>query len=191
MAEQVFCTVANMLDNLVIGVFILGSFLLILAIAGGGFKLFGGEFSNTINNVRLRIFSGILGMIFILVAFIDPTNIIPDTTSGTLSFSTTQPVNLTTIPPIPTNTLRPSQEAQQIPTGCVINITFPFVTIKSEPSIRSEDIIQASEGEHAVLAYERVTFAGEQQIWFQIADKGRGGWVHYQAMTMEKGAECP
>ena len=173
--------------NLEIGAFVLGAFLLVLAIVGGKFKLFGAEFSETIDSIPLRIFSGVLGLAFIALAFLGPIwSKGPGTNSRPTEVPTTIPTRQPTLSPT-----SPSTEGTQAPTGCMLDIQHPFITLKSEPDISSEDIITVKEGPHTVLDYEKTQFAGQQQTWFQIEDQGRKGWVLYLPPAMQKSIECP
>ena len=51
-----------------IGLFVLGAILLLAAILGGNFKLFGAEIAATISNRSLRIVAFLLGLSFIAFA---------------------------------------------------------------------------------------------------------------------------
>lgn len=51
-----------------IGLMALGGVLLLVAIIGGKFKIFGAEVSDTISSWQLRFLAGVLGIIFVLAA---------------------------------------------------------------------------------------------------------------------------
>lgn len=73
-------------SSIQIAAFIFGSVLLLLALVGGNIKIFGAEIPDRASK-PIRIFSGILGMLFIgiglLASFINPTNFQPTATSET------------------------------------------------------------------------------------------------------------
>ncbi len=112
------------------------------------------------------------------------------------------PANLallpTATPTLPTRTLTPSitpspteTPVGQPITGCVLNIKSPLNVMKREPSHRSEDVKEVSQGRHVVLEYARVVWGGLQELWFLIEDEGQRGWVDFWAAAMEKEGNCP
>lgn len=69
-------------DSLDIAVFVLGAILILLAIVGGGFKIFGFETSSSINNRWLRFFCLTFGVILLILA-LDLKLPLPDQESPT------------------------------------------------------------------------------------------------------------
>lgn len=55
-------------QSLVIGFLVLGGVLLLVAITGGKFKLFGAEIEGAIPSKTIRVMSGLLGTVFILIS---------------------------------------------------------------------------------------------------------------------------
>jgi len=53
-------------QSLVIGFLVLGGVLLLVAITGGQFKLFGAEIEGAVSSKTIRLVSGVLGAVFIL-----------------------------------------------------------------------------------------------------------------------------
>ena len=53
-------------QSLVIGFLVLGGVLLLVAITGGKFKIFGAEIEGAVSSKTIRLVSGILGTVFIL-----------------------------------------------------------------------------------------------------------------------------
>lgn len=64
-------------ENIQIGLFALGSVLVLIGFAGGNFKLFGAEVAATISNRFLRFIAIVFGVVFLVVAWIG--EIPPDT----------------------------------------------------------------------------------------------------------------
>ncbi len=59
-------------DNLKIGAFVFGAVLVLIALLGGNFKLFGAEVAATISNRFLRFVAFALGITFWVVAVHSP-----------------------------------------------------------------------------------------------------------------------
>ena len=64
-------------ESLSIAAFVFGAVLLLIAFVGGNFKIFGAELSRTAGPV-IRVISGVLGLVFVLVAFADTSTPDPD-----------------------------------------------------------------------------------------------------------------
>jgi hypothetical protein len=59
---------SSMPQSISIGLLVLGGVLLLVAIIGGNFKIFGAEVDAKISNVPLRLLAGMLGLSFVLLA---------------------------------------------------------------------------------------------------------------------------
>ena len=55
-------------DSLVIAVFIFGAVLILIALSGGKFKIFGSEVSESVSNPLLRIIAGTVGALLLVLA---------------------------------------------------------------------------------------------------------------------------
>jgi hypothetical protein len=55
-------------QSITIGAFIFGAILVLIAILGGNFKLFGAEIATTISNPFLRFLAFMLGVVFLLIS---------------------------------------------------------------------------------------------------------------------------
>jgi hypothetical protein len=67
-------------ENLKIGAFVFGAILVLIAILGGNFRLFGADVASTVSNPLLRFMAFALGAIFLVVAMHPSVNL-PDSTS--------------------------------------------------------------------------------------------------------------
>ena len=67
-------------QTIVIGTFVLGAILVLIAILGGNFKLFGAEVATNISNPFLRFTAFILGIIFLAIGI---TGTLPPTPTPT------------------------------------------------------------------------------------------------------------
>jgi len=54
-------------QSLVIGLLVLGGVLLLVAITGGKFKIFGAEIDGPVSSKTIRLLSGVLGTVFVLL----------------------------------------------------------------------------------------------------------------------------
>ena len=55
-------------QSLAVGLFVLGGVLLLVAISGGHFKIFGAEVSDSVPSGPMRLLAGALGICFIFLA---------------------------------------------------------------------------------------------------------------------------
>ena len=93
----------------------------------------------------------------------------------------------------PVTTLPPSEDepGKQPLTGCVVKVESPFVSLHTEPDLRSREIITVEPGDYTPLDYEVVDWAGQEQVWFQIVAVGRTGWIMYTTITASINEACP
>jgi uncharacterized protein YgiM (DUF1202 family) len=64
-------------ENIRIGMFVFGAILILIAILGGNFKLFGAEVATTVSNPNLRLVSFALGIFLLVTAILKSDPIFP------------------------------------------------------------------------------------------------------------------
>ncbi len=85
---------------------------------------------------------------------------------------------------------QPSQPVPQ-PAGCVVTIANPLVTLMSEPSRFSQELVKVKPGQYTSLDYKVVKFGSQDQGWFQIEVEDRKGWIADDTWTIDsKTAAC-
>lgn len=183
-------------ENLKIGAFVFGAILVLIALLGGNFKLFGAEIAATISNRFLRFIAFSLGTIFLVVAVHSPN-------SGNISVVPTPPLQVTQSPssspspqllqssPSPTNPPPGSPQANSS-SACILTINNPLVSLMSEPERLGRQIAKASPGEYASLGHKIIDRGLGEEGWFQIEVEGRRGWIVDDTWTIaRKGSSCP
>jgi hypothetical protein len=76
--------------------------------------------------------------------------------------------------------------------NCVLEITFPFVSLRESPTFKSPEISSVPPGSYSSSQTSVVDFAGQDQRWFRITVGDRTGWVVYDSIQIaSKSAGCP
>lgn len=184
-------------DNLKIGAFVFGAILVLIALLGGNFKLFGAEVAATISNRFLRFVAFALGITFLVVAVHSPNlgNVpfvpIPPSPEPTQSPSSSLSPKPSQPSPSPTNP-SPSSPQANSSSACVLTISRPLVQLMSEPDRFSRQIATVRPGEYTSLDHVITNFHGlKEDGWFQIEVEGRKGWI-VEGMTIDrKSSSCP
>ena len=122
-------------ENIKIGAFVFGAILVLIAILGGNFKLFGAEVAATISNRFLRFVAFALGAIFLVIATY-PSN------------SGESPIIKGTSSPQPTRSSQPSPSPSKPP---------PSITLTPSPSSSSvQKLVQALEAVNIDFSNEKL-----------------------------------
>src|SRR6516162_7913373 len=95
-------------QSISIGLLVLGGVLLLVAIIGGNFKIFGAEVSERISSGPLRVFAGLLGIFFVFLA-LSPSLIISPGATGELPTKGTGPAATT----VETTSSKPAESTPQ------------------------------------------------------------------------------
>ncbi len=77
-------------QNITTAAFVLGAVLLLLALIGGGFKIFGAEVNNSVNR-WVRVTAFILGAFFLMVGLFNPFERIPPSSTSSTTLSSASP----------------------------------------------------------------------------------------------------
>ncbi|ASC72312.1 hypothetical protein XM38_032690 [Halomicronema hongdechloris C2206] len=181
-------------DSIQIGILVLGAVLLLIAILGGNFKLFGAEVTATVSNRFLRFTAFALGTALLIIAIglpaFESTPPPPEptpTASPTLTVSPTPTASPTATPSPP-----PPEPTPDGLSDCRLTIRNPLVSLMSEPDQFSREIIRVQPGDYPALGYETASFGPQEQGWFMIEAEGRQGWIKDDTWTIErKSAQCP
>lgn len=167
-------------DSIQIGLLVLGAVLLLIAILGGNFKLFGAEVTATVSNRFLRFTAFALGTALLVIAIapiVSELNALPEQTQSANGGSSTESTPEASLGGL---------------SACQVTIRNPLVSLMSEPDTFSQELIRVPPGEYAPLEYETTTFGPQQQGWFMIEAEGRQGWIKDNTWTIErKSAQCP
>jgi hypothetical protein len=183
-------------ENLKIGAFVFGAILVLIALLGGNFKLFGAEVAATISNRFLRFVAFALGTTFLVVAMHSPN---PGNIPGvpTSSSQTTQSVpsslSLQT-PPSNSSSVQPSPSPSAVgsSSACVLTISNPLVPLMGEPERLGRQIAKARPGEYASLGHRIIDRGLGEEGWFKIEVEGRKGWIVDDTWTIDrKSSSCP
>lgn len=192
-------------ESVQIGILTLGAVLILIALLGGNFKLFGAEVSATISNRLLRFVAFALGTALLIVAIRLPAI---DIGSAPTPTSSPQPITSpveTVTPPTATPTNTPTPSGQPItPTStsppvtpspdsaCMLTINNELVALMAEPDAFSQEVARVQPGNYTPLDYVTQDFVGRSQGWFLIEADGRRGWVRNDTWTINrKSAQCP
>lgn len=183
-------------DSVAIAAFVFGAILILIAIIGGEFKLFGSEISKSITNRGLRFFCFFFGAALLVFALgielpplsaLAPTpndetptpeiTIVPDQTSTSESIST-----LEITPETPPSNL----------SDCVVTVTHDFANFSDRPSHDARVLGGVEKGEYRVLDYRLASWAGREEMWYQIQHNGKPGWIEDSPIIIgSKTASCP
>jgi hypothetical protein len=182
-------------DNIAIAAFVFGAILILIALLGGNFKLFGSEISTSISSRWLRFVAFALGSVFIVLA-LSPTPATPERTSAIPTPSmTTAPTTAATPTPIVAPSTPPEiEEPTAIASSgeCVITVTHPFASYMANPSHSARDLGRVDTGDYEVLASQLASWAGQDEMWYQISYNGRLGWINDNPILIgEKTQGCP
>jgi hypothetical protein len=184
-------------ENLKIGAFVFGAILVLIALLGGNFKLFGAEVAATISNRFLRFVAFALGTTFLVVAMhspnpgnesVVPTPPSPEPTQSPSSSPSPEPPQPSPSPANPP----PSSPQDNSSSACVLTISSPLVRLMSEPDRFSRQVATVSPGEYTSLDHTITNFHGlKEDGWFQIEVEGRKGWVVEDMTIDRKSSSCP
>jgi hypothetical protein len=182
-------------ENLAIAVFVLGAILILIAILGGNFKLFGAEVASIVTNPFLRFVSFALGIALLAIALkplLQDTNPKPPTNGSTPTPTFTRTATPT---PIDRQTPTPAQDSGNdivSVAGCVLTIDNPLVPLRKEPDPFGQEIIKLKPGRYEPLGYTTTTFNRRDRGWYQIRAEGRTGWIADDTWTIgSKTSQCP
>lgn len=76
--------------------------------------------------------------------------------------------------------------------SCIIMIENPLVSINEEPDHTSREVGGVPVGSYAVSDQAETTFAGRDELWFEITADGRMGWVLDSTILIRsKSSACP
>jgi hypothetical protein len=120
-------------NNIQIAAFVLGAILVLLAIVGGNLEIFGAKIGKEDISTRMRVVSGFLGILFVLVGLLNPSARFsfrdPSPPEATV---TSAPSTITVVAPqvTGTDTSAPKSSPQLNPTDAA-------TTIVSHPSPQS------------------------------------------------------
>jgi hypothetical protein len=158
---------ANMLNNapsmpqsISIGAFVLGGVLLLVALVGGNFKIFGAEVSAKISSVPIRILAGLLGLSFVLVAFSPSIGITPENKA----------LEKVSAPSQPQETVRPA-EAPPISRAGVAIVFDPPSNVRESPSASSNVLC-------SVRAKTTINIMEPNGPWYATDVCGKVGYIH-------------
>jgi hypothetical protein len=185
-------------ENLKIGAFVFGAILVLIALLGGNFKIFGAEVAATISNRLLRFVAFALGTTFLVVAMhspnsgsvsVVPTPPSPQTTQSSSSSPSRQPPQSSFSSAQPS----PSPSPVSSPSVCVLTISNRLVSLMSKPERLGRQIAKVRPGEYTSLAHVITNFHGlKEEGWFQIDVEGRKGWIVDDTWTIDrKSSSCP
>ncbi|MGL5081229.1 MAG: hypothetical protein ACRC8A_07045 [Microcoleaceae cyanobacterium] len=183
-------------ENLKIGAFVFGAILVLIALLGGNFKVFGAEVAATISNRFLRFVAFALGATFLVVAMHPPNlgngSVAPDPTSSSHPQSTTSSLSPQTTQSVP-STVTPSPVPTENSSSCTLTISNTLVSLMSEPERLSRQIAKVRPGEYTSLDHKITSFHGlKEEGWFQIEVEGRRGWIADDTWTIDrKSSSCP
>jgi len=186
-------------NSIQIGILVLAAVLILIAILGGNFKLFGAEVTATVSNRFLRFAAFALGTALLVIAIGLPAQ--QDPTPGLSPIASPMPTTTSPTPtatPTPTESpdggpsIPPPETPDSIPDTCQVTIRNPLVSLMSEPDPFSQEIIRVPPRDYSPLGYETATFGPREQGWFRIEAEGRQGWIKDDTWTIErKSAQCP
>jgi hypothetical protein len=185
-------------ENLKIGTFVFGAILVLIAILGGNFKLFGAEVAATISNRFLRFVAFALGTTFLVVALHSPNprsgiSVVstPPSPQPIQSSSSSPSPQLTQSSPSPANNPLSSPQTNSS-SVCVLTINNPLVPLMSEPKRLGREIARARPNEYTPLGHKIVDRGLREEGWFQIEVEGRKGWIVDDTWTIDrKSSSCP
>lgn len=184
-------------ENLKIGAFVFGAILVLIALVGGNFKLFGAEVAATISSRFLRFIAFVLGTTFLVVAMHSPNSgnvsVIPTAPSlqPTQSLSSLPTPQSTQPSAFPTNSspVPPQDNSSSI---CVLTISNTLVPLMSEPERLGRQIARVEPSEYTPLSHKIIDRGLGEEGWFQIEVAGRKGWIVDDTWTIDsKSSLCP
>jgi hypothetical protein len=184
-------------ENLKIGAFVFGAVLVLIALLGGNFKLFGAEVAATTSNRFLRLVAFALGATFLVVAIHSPTSeisVVPTPSSPQPTQSSSSSPSLQATQPSPTPTIpSPGSPQNNSPSACVLTIGNSLVPLMSKPKRFSQELVKVKPGNYTSLNYVTTDFGGfKEEGWFQIESEERQGWIVNDTWTIDsKSHECP
>jgi len=179
-------------EDLKIGAFVFGAILVLIALLGGNFKLFGAEVAATISNRFLRFVAFALGTTFLVVAMHSPNSGTISVVPITPSPEPTQSPSSSPSPEPPQPSPSPSSPQANSSSTCVLTISNPLVPLMSEPKRLGRQIAKARPGEYTSLGHKIIDRGLGEEGWFQIEVEGRKGWIVDDTWTIDrKSSSCP
>jgi uncharacterized protein YgiM (DUF1202 family) len=139
-------------QSISIGMLVLGGVLLLVAITGGNFKIFGAEVDAAVSSSKVRLLSGALGVIFIFIS---------------LAQSKLAPQNN------PADSSAPKQDAKTVTSSSKYAVVFdPPTNIRALPTTASDTLC-------SVTAKTAIRILGEEGNWYKtdVCD-GKLGYIY-------------
>ncbi len=111
----------------------------------------------------------------------------------TTAVTTTTPIpSGPTTGPVTATTARPTTTTAAALDGCVVTIVNPLVTMFEQPDAFGPQVGRLPTGQHQVLEWRLVPFAGSDDRWFLVSAEGRTGWIMDSTILIDtKSADCP
>jgi hypothetical protein len=164
-------------QSVVIGLLVLGGVLLLVAVTGGNFKIFGAEVESRISSAPVRFLSGLLGALFILLCLglsgvgSDAKAHTGSNASSPAPDSGTEPSSASTQPP-------KTQSSSGAPARAVTSKDLYAVVFDPPSNVRVAPVA-AGETLCAVTAKTAIRILGSEGNWYKtdICD-GRVGYIH-------------
>ncbi len=185
-------------ENLKIGAFVFGAILVLIALLGGNFKLFGAEVAATISNRFLRFVAFALGATFLVIAMHSPNpgnvSVVPTPTSPQPTQSPfSSPPLQTTQPSLSPINPSPVPQPNNSSSACILTISNSLAPLMSKPERFSQELVSVRPGNYTSLDYVTTNFGGlKEDGWFKIESEGRQGWIVNDTWTINsKSRECP
>jgi hypothetical protein len=175
-------------QSLSIGVLVLGGVLLLIAIIGGGFKIFGAEVADKISNTPLRLLSGALGICFIFLALSPSFNAAGLRLGG--GGSSEPPASSTSPPsrfyfnyqnnPNERHDMYRSNNSrwiEQTPDGGNVFTFAQRTTVDGNTGT-----VLAKQGEQLFLFVPDKNATGTNRTWLRMSGSADGPWSYFQLM---------
>ncbi len=117
----------------------------------------------------------------------------PTTTPTPTQTPTTTPTPIPTTTTTPTTTPTPTPTpTPKIPSSCVITVTHRYATFSESPSHSARELGRVEQGRYEVFDNQLVTWAGRNEMWYQISYGNKLGWIVDNAILIGKKTEsCP
>ncbi len=179
-------------DSVAIAVFVFGAILILIAIIGGEFKLFGSEISKSITNRWLRFFCFFFGAALLVFALGIK---LPSPSATAPSFNDEAPTPERTLKPSPTPTPTSESTSETLSpnsSNCVITVTHFFANFSDRPSHDARVLGRVEQGKYEVLNNKLASWAGREEMWYQIQHNAKLGWIADNPIIIgSKTASCP
>jgi hypothetical protein len=164
-------------QSIAIGLLVLGGVLLLVAVTGGRFKIFGAEVDSAVSSAPVRLTAGLLGVAFVLTSLAQarlggtspvqaPANNQPAPSSSTNSGSAGQAKG-------PESSATPSQKPESVTSSDEYAVVFdPPSNVRVAPT-KTSDILCS------VTARTSIRILGAEGDWYRtdICD-GRTGYIY-------------